>query len=224
MLSHLQKFKNILRTQLFFPRNEDGFLLVLTMFILVVLTLIGISATNLSRIELQIAGNDRVHKETFYQADGGTEVGVNLLEENISCSTKGFTGSGSSPLLIGTAEITRDLLPSGTRLNFWTNEIDPGLPLATAIPYPSDTQRHIRFPADDTVPHTNLHFFGGGSSLPGNAIQMIAGYEGTGYSAAAGGGQLVINVDSQHMGVLNSLSNIRVIWRHIIGHEGTCKY
>ncbi len=225
MLRYSQKFKTILRTQIFFPRNEDGFLLVLTMFILVVLTLIGISATNLSRIELQIAGNDRVHKETFYQADGGTEVGTLLLEENIACTT-GFTGVGTLPLPIGTVEITRDLLPSGARLNFWANETAP------ATPYPSDTNRHIRFLADgtapiagdDTKPHTNLHFLGDSSLSTGNAIQMIAGYEGTAYSAATGGGQLVTNVDSQHMGVLNSLSKIRVIWRHIIGHQGTCKY
>jgi len=53
---------------------------------------------------------------------------------------------------------------------------------------------------------------------------MLAGYEGTGYSAATGGGQLVTNVDSQHIGLNNSESAIRVLWRHAIGHEGTCKY
>jgi hypothetical protein len=227
MQRHSQKLKPIINVQIFFPRNEDGFLLVLTMFVLVVLTLIGISATNLSRIEMQIAGNDRVHKETFYQADGGTEVGANLLEENISCPV-GF--AGPAPLLISRVEITADLLP-GAKLNFWTNEIDPFLHVPP-IPYPSDSQRHIRFLADNTVPvagdntkpHTNLHFFGNSGLSTGNAIQMIAGYEGTGYSAATGGGQLVTNVDSQHMGVMNSLSNIRILWKHIIGFEGTCKY
>lgn len=234
MQRHSRNWTNIFRAKVFLPRNEDGFLLVLTMFVLVVLTLIGISATNLSRIELQIAGNDRVHKETFYQADGGTEVGAHLLEENIACPL-GFTGVGTSPLLIGTVEITRDLLPApgdaANKYNFWKNETDPDL-LATPIQYPSDTQRHIRFLADNTVPiaadntkpHTNLHFFGNTSLSTGNALQMIAGYEGTGYSAATGGGQLVTNVDSQHVGLINSLSNIKINWRHIIGHEGTCKY
>jgi hypothetical protein len=189
------------------------------MLILVVLTLIGVSATHLSRVELQIAGNDRLHKETFYQADGGTEVGANLLEENISCPV-GF--SGSAPKTIGSVTITSDLA-------FWKNETDPEK-LPTPIPYPSDTQRHIRYNADiavaanDALPHTNLHFFGNSSLSTGNAVQMIAGYEGTGYSSATGGGQLVTNVDSQHRGLSNSLSNIRSLWRHIIGHEGTCIY
>lgn len=197
-------------------QNEEGFLLVITMLILVVLSLIGLSATNLSRVELQIAGNDRLHKETFYQADGGTEVGANLLEENIACPA-GF--SGSAPKAIGLAEIVADL-------KFWANETEP------TSAYPSDTIRHIRFIADGTAPiagdntkpHTNIHFFGNSSLSTGNAIQMIAGYEGTGYSAATGGGQLVTNVDSQHRGISNSLTNIRVLWRHIIGHEGTCRY
>lgn len=216
MQHYFRKVKSLLSSHYIVTRNEQGFLLVITMLILVVLSLIGLSATNLSRVELQIAGNDRLHKETFYQADGGTEVGANLLEENIACPA-GF--SGSAPKAIGLAEIVSDL-------KFWANETEP------TTPYPSDTTRHIRFIADGTAPiagdntkpHTNIHFFGNSSLSTGNAIQMIAGYEGTGYSAATGGGQLVTNVDSQHRGISNSLSNIRVLWRHIIGHEGTCRY
>ncbi len=216
MQRYYRKIKSLFPFHCIPLRNEQGFLLVITMLILVVLSLIGLSATNLSRVELQIAGNDRLHKETFYQADGGTEVGANILEENIACPA-GF--SGSAPKAIGLAEIVSDL-------KFWANETEP------TSAYPSDTIRHIRYIADGTVPiagdntkpHTNIHFFGNSSLSTGNAIQMIAGYEGTGYSAATGGGQLVTNVDSQHRGVSNSLSNIRVLWRHIIGHEGTCRY
>lgn len=207
---------SFLRAKIYFPRKEEGFLLVITMLLLVVLTLIGISATNLSRIELQIAGNDRLHKETFYRADGGTEVGAHLLEENIACPT-GF--SGTLPKTIDSVQILTDL-------RFWANETEP------AIPYPDDavSKRHIRYNADfttpplDAVPHTNIHFFGNSSLTTGNAIQMLAGYEGVGYGAATGGGQLVTNVDSQHRGVGNSLSSIRINWRHIIGQEGTCIY
>jgi hypothetical protein len=202
------------------PRaNEQGFVLVTAMLILVILTLIGTSMTNTTVTEIQIAGNDKLQKQSFTQADGGTEAGSNLLEENISCP------DGFSALQIGWAEITANIPTgvTGAKLNFWQNEIDPAS-LATPIPYPSDTQRHIRIPNNDAVPHTNLHFFGNSELSTGSAIQMIAGYEGTGYGAATGGGQLVTNVDSQHIGLNNSESAIRVLWRHIIGHEGTCKY
>ncbi len=202
------------------PRaNEQGFVLVTAMVILVILTLIGITMTNTTVTEIQIAGNDKLNKQTFIQADGGTEAGSNLLEENISCP------DGFSELQIGGAEITANPATgvTGAKLNFWKNEIDPAL-LSTPVPYPSDSQRHVRIPNNDAAPHTNIHFFGNSELSTGSAIQMLAGYEGTGYSAATGGGQLVTNVDSQHIGLNNSESVVRVLWRHIIGHEGTCKY
>jgi hypothetical protein len=138
-------------------------------------------------------------------------MGSNLLEENISCP-KGF--ATAVPLQIGGAQVRIQ--------NFWTIETEP------VSPYPADDDvtplRHIRIPNNDAVPHTNLFFFGNSSLSTGNAIQMISGYEGTGYSAATGGGQLVTNVNSQHTGVNNSVSSIRTMWRHIIGHEGSCLY
>jgi len=137
------------------PRaNEQGFVLVTAMLILVILTLIGISMTNTTVTEIQIAGNDKLQKQTFTQADGGTEAGSNLLEENISCPD-GF--SGPAPLQIGGAEITANIPTgvTGAKLNFWQNEIDPA---TIPVPYPSDTQRHIRIPNNDAVPHTNIHF------------------------------------------------------------------
>lgn len=203
--------------------NEKGFVLVTALLFLVILSIIGIMASNTSVMEVQIAGNDRVHKQTFSQADGGTEIGSNLLEENISCPA-GFTGP--APLRIGAAEITENIPTgvTGARLNFWANEKDPSA-FTTPVPYPSDSQRHVRIPNNNNVPHTNLHFFGSSSLATGSAIQMISGYEGTGYGAATGGGQLVVNVDSQHVGESNnSMSAVRCVWRHVIGHEGVCKY
>jgi hypothetical protein len=187
--------------------NEQGFVLVVALLFLVILTLIGISATNTSIVEVQVAGNNRLMKAAFAEADGGTQTGSALLEENISCPV-GF--SGPAPLQIGGAGITT--------LNFWINEDVP------LVAYPSDATRHVVLPNNNAVPHTNLYFSGNSSLSTGNAIQMIAGYEGIGYSAAAGGGQLVTNVDSQHIGPVNSLGAVRINWRHIIGREGTCLY
>ena len=75
--------------------NDQGFVLVFTLMILLVLTIIGISATRTTMTELTIAGNDRVYKSTFYQADSGTELGERLVFENSICSTtkNGFTAN-----------------------------------------------------------------------------------------------------------------------------------
>jgi type IV pilus assembly protein PilX len=56
-------------------RNEEGFILVVGMSILVVLTLLGVSATRNSVIDLKIAGNEREMAEKFYVADTTWKVG-----------------------------------------------------------------------------------------------------------------------------------------------------
>ena len=58
----MQKMASILK-------NEEGSVLLVGVMILLLLTIIGIAATNTTTIELQIAGNDRVHKTAFYAAE-----------------------------------------------------------------------------------------------------------------------------------------------------------
>lgn len=50
--------------------NQDGFALIAAMMFLLVLTVIGIAATNTTSIEIDIAGNDKLYKQNFYMAEG----------------------------------------------------------------------------------------------------------------------------------------------------------
>jgi hypothetical protein len=59
--------------------GEEGFILVLAMFMLVLCSIIGVAAMLTSTTEIDIAGNERVHKETFYQAEAGYVVGAEAL-------------------------------------------------------------------------------------------------------------------------------------------------
>jgi len=67
-------------------KNEQGFVLIVSLLMLVVLMIIGIAATTTTTIELQISGNDKVSKQTFYQAEAGTQVGAELVERCSSSS------------------------------------------------------------------------------------------------------------------------------------------
>lgn len=181
--------------------NEKGFVLVAALLFLVILSIIGIMASNTSVMEIQIAGNDRVHKQTFSQADGGTEIGSNLLEENIPCDN-GFTGT--VPIRIGAAGVN-------TR-NFWINETEP------AVPYDSDAQFHIRIPANAAVPpYTNLYFSGRSDYPPGNGMSQNSDPEDK-------KGILDTRIVSQHRGLNNSATTVWLRWRHFIGTGGSCKY
>lgn len=53
-------------------QNEEGFVLIVSLMMLVVLMIIGIAATNTTTIELQISGNDKSSTQTFYQAEAVT--------------------------------------------------------------------------------------------------------------------------------------------------------
>ncbi len=50
-------------------KNEEGSVIIIAIVILALLTIIGISATNTTTIELQISSNDKSHKITFYAAE-----------------------------------------------------------------------------------------------------------------------------------------------------------
>ncbi|MFW8602334.1 PilX N-terminal domain-containing pilus assembly protein [Desulfobacterota bacterium M19] len=58
-----------------FPRHEeDGFILVTALVILLLLVVLGISTTTNTNIELKIAGNDKVDKQNFSMAEGGSYI------------------------------------------------------------------------------------------------------------------------------------------------------
>ena len=92
-------------------KEEDGSVLVIALILLVLLTVIGISASTTSEVELQIAGNEKFHKMAFYAADGGTETGIELIEQNIE--TRGFTANpvpgGNAPAGDGGLDFYRNL-------------------------------------------------------------------------------------------------------------------
>ena len=64
-------------------REEKGFILVIALMMLLVLTLIGIGSVNTSTYELLITGNYRVSEEAFYAADAGIQDGINRIVKKV---------------------------------------------------------------------------------------------------------------------------------------------
>lgn len=63
--------------------DEQGFILIITMLILVVLTALCIGALDSSTFEVQIAANDRQSRVAFNLADGGVYASGKLISETI---------------------------------------------------------------------------------------------------------------------------------------------
>lgn len=205
--------------------NEDGFVLIAAIVILFILVILGMSTTTTTNIELQIAGNDKVAKQAFYQADGGTQLGGRMVEENVGCPN-GFTANqiGSSITVVPTrlafwqttpGDLTNNTLVSpdfGDANNDGTDDDGDGLD-DRAFYYTPDAGRT-----------TNVIVAGTTQYAAGSSIQMTAGYEGKGKGAAAGGSSINYNIIAQGVGALNSISEVEIIWGHVIGQEGECNY
>ena len=189
--------------------NADGWVTFAALLILGILTIIGTSSITTSNIEVKIATNDKVHKMAFYAADGGSELGTELLELNIACAS----GFANDNLVINNITVVDK--------DFWMQgNIDKPTDISD---YSSNTDRDVQIDAD-SGPHTNLSIYGETAFGVGGAIEMAAGYEGKGKGAAGGGVSLLYEIYSQHLGLANSKSMVTLQWRHNIGSEGTCMY
>jgi hypothetical protein len=183
--------------------SQTGAAIVLVLLMVAVAIIIGVTAISTSNTELQIATQDVRHKTAFYAADGGTEYGAQIVEENIACP------GGFSVSTIGNIEVGNATL--------WLN---------AAATKPTDANRDFYFPTGYSAgePHTNLTVGGVTTLAAGGAIQMAAGDEGKGKGAPSGGAHIVYDIYAEHLGRFNSKSLVLMQWRHVIGQEGTCLY
>jgi hypothetical protein len=62
-------------------RNEKGLVLIIALLILLVLTLIGISAISTTTFENSISGNERVGTDAFYASEAGIQISLNQLPD-----------------------------------------------------------------------------------------------------------------------------------------------
>lgn len=61
--------------------NDNGYVLVISLLIMVVLTVIGVAATRNTSIELQIAGNDKLYMTDFYTSEASAFQAAQVLED-----------------------------------------------------------------------------------------------------------------------------------------------
>ena len=60
--------------------NEQGFALVAVLVSLILLIVVGITSMMSSSIDRDVAGSDKTHTDTFYDADSGLSIATEVLE------------------------------------------------------------------------------------------------------------------------------------------------
>ena len=78
-------------------RNEEGSLIVGAIMVLLLLTIIGISASNTSITEVQMSTNSLLYERTFYTAESGLEHIIELLKVPFIAQNTVALASGTLP-------------------------------------------------------------------------------------------------------------------------------
>ncbi len=89
--------------------NEEGSVLVITLLMLAFMSILGVSSTTTSTIEVQIAGNDRNFKQNFYKAEAGAMEAALTLENETDTALTNRT-----PIYLTLFDSTVDMTQSST--------------------------------------------------------------------------------------------------------------
>lgn len=177
-------------------QNEDGLVLILALFVLILLTIVGIAATNTSTIDLQIAANDKASKIAFYHADAGVYATPKLISATIDA---GATVTGSS-------KGNFNYLTSGT---LFFNQ------LMGYDTYDGGT-KDVEFTIGSNTVQVDVEMISK-EALAGGSAEFAAGAEGTG----AGGSMIMLfEMNAQGTGPTNSVANIVGRYRKVVGVPG----
>ena len=182
-------------------QNEDGSVIVAAIFILVVVTILGIAATNTATLELQIASNDQFLKMAFYNADSA---------------------------VYGTSKLVSHATNRGAKVDSGTGNDAPGIAyLSTAADPAEDFYRQIAG-FDVYVSAEDLDFTPGGINaradarrvravhVAGGGAEFATGAEGVGPSAIA----IQYDVNTGGFSNRNTTSNLTAGYRKMVGVPG----
>lgn len=175
-----------------FLSNERGAVLATALLIMIALALIGAAALLTSTMELDISRNERLAKESFYVADGGTTLSPLIIEEAI--------GNRALPALDGIT-INGDFL---SELMGYATETD--------TPNDNPDVHTVLNNKDMNVDIDRIRT----ENLAGGAAEFAGGYEGIGAGAAAGGLAIFYRVDSQGSAMATSRSEVETYYRKVV--------
>ncbi len=188
-------------------QNEEGFILMLTMTLLVVLSLIGLTAIRASRVEVKVAGNEKWAQDSFYQADGGAETVISLIEDN--AAGKGVKNNPEySAVYVNkdNFDMQEDTDPVAWRK--LDSTFTPNENLIVTSPEDLSTimsgQKIVKFPA------TQLQVGKRNIESAGHELKTVPGSDSTPGSSPA---HFVIWAHND--GISNSQTDLQVRWQHI---------
>ena len=146
--------------------NERGVVLVFALVLMLVLTIIGSSATMTSQVDLKISGNTKVIRTSFYLADGGIMMAPKVISRIIT--DRALPAPDATPML---TYDTDNLLE---KIMGYIKDDDPGTDI-TDIVMNQGTLGNLAVDVSRA----------GTQYLSGGGVEFAAGTEGVGVASAA---------------------------------------
>lgn len=146
--------------------NERGVALVFALVLMLVVTIIGSSATMTSQVDLKISGNTKVIRTSFYVAEGGIQLAPKVIGRIIA--------DRALPTLSDTPLLTYDTDNLLDKIMGYIEDDDPGTD-TTDIVMNQGTQGDLSL----DLRRTRTEYLSGGG------VEFAAGTEGVGVSGAS---------------------------------------
>ena len=173
--------------------NENGYILVTSLLLLLVLTLIGMAAINTSTVENMLSGNIRLRERNVSNADAGLDISARVINHLVNeGDQKGFAD------IVGDATLETEL-----RTRFFdcdTNE-DPNPDVSYAVDDPGGN--NVNVDIDKMY-----------NKWGNDAIEFAAGYEGLGKRGASGF-KTFYRINAISSGLASSEAEVGSIYQYI---------
>jgi type IV pilus assembly protein PilX len=111
-----------------FPRQQSGFVLVVALILLLVLTLLGLAAAQSTSLEERMAGNARNHDMAFQAAEAGLNAAQSAVLQGL-WDNADYAGNANGLYMLATCCGASTYTSAWTQANAWTT----ALPISTAV-------------------------------------------------------------------------------------------
>lgn len=201
--------------------GENGFILIVTMLILVVLTILCIGALDMSTFEMRIAGNDRQGRVAFNLADGGVYAAGKLIGETITLTAD----PDYTPTLGANGLMFINIPPSCVDNSPTTNVADVfhgrvlGFTTERDVVLDGPYDYMLNVPNDPTSTLFGRIADRDSETMAGGGAEFATGAAGVG-TGSAGGVAITFDIDIDACAAGNANAQLAVRYRKVLGAAG----
>ena len=186
-------------------KNEGGFVMVMTMMVLLLVTVIGLTMIDTSTFELKFAGNDKSARTALYMADSSAYTTPKLIVETLTESAE-----PSYPNLVWWDEAAGAYVANDPN-NVFYQEVSGFVDLNLGQP-------EFRLTMTDGLVDCDLVGQQAGQNVGGGA-EFASGAAGFGVGSV-GGANLTFDINCTGTTPNNSQANVQTRYRKILGAAG----